>query len=467
MLAGSRVERVEQYRNRCEYAQKLIARGRNEEALSILAAWRDRAAAAGDEDYRLYFEQEILRHTQPDFPEQIRMLEKALQWGSLNDWDSDPCLLSALGECFHEHGDLAQARGGYERALAADPMAWPAMSGLIGLLGETGDVKAADALLEGAAEANTERRFELFRLRASMHARRAEWHPSLKWIDYAIRLAPDNEDLMLYKAVVLLHLRRHEEAIEWCDRALAIRPGDVEVLVAKARALQNLDRDREALKCVDRVLARAPSHPEALSTRARALLNLGRGRRALEAVERALMVDLDSLDLWVLKGEALTGLGRRDEGLEWYTKVLARDPDNIMALFGKATALGNMKNFYAALENLDRVLTRDPRNFLAMMGKAYAYGGLGEPETAAVWFDRALSQDPNWPDAVRDKGRCLLVLGDPDGARECFDQALALAPNDLMALRLRMSLRFHSWRFGAALADVLRYAKARVVGLMG
>lgn len=135
-----------------------------------------------------------------------------------------------------------------------------------------GDHSGAATLLDTLARANNDvtqpgRGVTLHRqaARAWMAARQPD--RALVSITHALALAPDNADLYIERAQVLVEQERLREAINDLDRAIDRDPNRVDALVFRATALRRLKALANAESDLDYALALDPDSVEALLER--------------------------------------------------------------------------------------------------------------------------------------------------------------------------------------------------------
>jgi signal transduction histidine kinase len=228
MNDGNREERVAKYREASQQADDLGSAGKRDVALGLLKTSMDAAAEAGDEDYRLFFEAEVLGYSAADCPKQIELLGNALRWGREKGFGEDFFLTRSCGVYHSLKGDEDGAIVWFDKALAINPNDYNAMRNKAVSLSKKGDEDAA-----------------------------------IEWYDKALAVNPNDYDAMRAKGVSLANQGNHDAAISCFDRALSIRPDDVDIMRCKAIALGLKGEKDEAIKGLQLCLKRAPKDQEA------------------------------------------------------------------------------------------------------------------------------------------------------------------------------------------------------------
>ncbi len=83
----------------------------------------------------------------------------------------------------------------------------------------------------------------------------------------ALRIDPDNVELLLDRAITLATTKKYWEAVDDLNRALDLAPGRPDLLTLRASAYRTLDAIELAREDIALALAHAPSSPDALLER--------------------------------------------------------------------------------------------------------------------------------------------------------------------------------------------------------
>lgn len=91
----------------------------------------------------------------------------------------------------------------------------------------------------------------------------SRWPEAKGWYERALKVAPDDTDVMTDMAVVERNLGAHEEALQTLDRALKIDPHHWQALYNKVIILNfDLHRPQEAAAVLDELEGLRKDHPE-------------------------------------------------------------------------------------------------------------------------------------------------------------------------------------------------------------
>ena len=272
-------------------------------------------------------------------------------------------------------------------------------------------------------------------------------------LNEAIRIRPNFPKSWVNKGVALRFLRRFDNAISCFDKALELDPYDVDSLYHKGLSLGCLGKHENAIDCFDSAIELYKAHEkdnkfisekaisfyqsgtiaEALFTKGAALGALGKHEAALKCYDEAIKINPEIKEAWFNKGTSFIALGKYDIGIECYNKAIKIDPKFKEALFNKGLVCIKLRQFELAINCFDDVLRLTPENEEAWLSKGVAFGELKRFKEALECFDEALRINPNYAGAFSNKGVVYTALGEPEKAKECFNFAIKSDPNDASA----------------------------------
>lgn len=159
------------------------------------------------------------------------------------------------------------------------------------------------------------------RLRASGQLPEAE-----KAYRCALRLAPQNTDILVALGLVVGSSQRFDEAGQFFDQALAEKPGLLDARLGKVRlAIWQGDVPR-ARAMIDDLLGTAPGNSEALGLDARISLLEQDYTRAEQSFQRVLAIDPRNAEALVGIGDVRRARGDDDAARDAYRQALALEP---------------------------------------------------------------------------------------------------------------------------------------------
>ena len=143
----------------------------------------------------------------------------------------------------------------------------------------------------------------------------------------ALKIKPNDVDAYNNRGLILLDLKRFEEALDSFAVALKIRPDLAEAYNNRGLALQELQHFEEALDSFAVALKNKPDFAEAHSNRGNTLRKLNRFEESLDSYAHALKIRPDFAEAYNNRGLVLQELKRFDEALDSYARALKIRPD--------------------------------------------------------------------------------------------------------------------------------------------
>jgi predicted O-linked N-acetylglucosamine transferase (SPINDLY family) len=300
----------------------------------------------------------------------------------------------ARGQAYHRFGDLAEAQAAYRRVLKKSPNHFDALH-MLGVCEHlSGNSEAAVRLLNRALLVDPQSvaaRCDLAVLLIVL--RRLD--EALVSCDRAIAVKPDFVVAYYHRGNVLMGLRRFADAVASFDQVIALDPHHADALNNRGNALHELGKFAEAVASYDLAVTLKPSHALALANRGAAFKELRQAVRAISDFDAALALAPDQANSWTNRGGVLLFLGRRDEALASYDKALSINPKLSEAWLGRANVLMLNSRVADALAACHNALAIEPRSALALAQIGQCHARLGDAETAVSFYDRALAIKPN------------------------------------------------------------------------
>jgi len=298
MPGKERTERVEEYRKRSREADDLVLSGQKEQAIEILRYCLAKAKEADDEDYRLFFDAELLNCAQPDYDRQIGLLKQALAWQEQNGIDPDSFLVKNYGVYYSFKGEYDEAIKWYAKALEINP-------------------KNSGAMCN----------------RGASLSRKGEHNEAIKWFAKALEINPKDYNAMRNRGASLSWKGEYDEAIKWYGKALEINPRDYHAIRQRGVSLSKKGEDDEAIKCYDKALEINPKDSAAMRQRGVSLSKKGEEDEAITWYKKAL--DINPRDSVALRNWAVLEYHRGHAAavMELMRKAVKLDPSQWRADF--------------------------------------------------------------------------------------------------------------------------------------
>lgn len=279
-----------------------------------------------------------------------------------------------------------------------------------------------------------------------------------EFADKALELAPENPQVHVLNARVLLLEGKPDAALEEADLALSLGPDQREAISLAAllharagdidRSMAIIDQGLDAVSVADVESLR--------QSRVSILAEVGERERGLAELE-ALVADYpDTLSYQMALAELYLGTGRGEEAEALIRDLVARDPDNAEWRIRLAQILVRQERAGDAEASLLQAVKDRPN----AMGLRLALGGFyeqaGRVDDALSAYQGIADAQPRSDDGLvaRNRIAALQVDRDEEQARATVAGILADAPDNADALLLRAALRISDQQVDEAIADL-------------
>ena len=215
----------------------------------------------------------------------------------------------------------------------------------------------------------------------------------------ALKLAPNDPDLLLKTGISKLHAGDRDQAIKLLQHCTRILPGDGEAQYYLAQAYH---------------------------------LN-GQEKLALAAIRQCLKAEPDNPPVWQKYGELLCSTGDCEGGLKWLLK--AQQSSNTLPLIDYDIAWTDFKlmDVAGAAQYAARAVATQPNDIASLQLLATADVKLAHWQEAETAFKRILTFKSDDLEALLGLGHCELELKDYPTAVETLKSVLLLDPTHLLA----------------------------------
>ncbi|MHB8471700.1 MAG: tetratricopeptide repeat protein [Gammaproteobacteria bacterium] len=321
-------------------------------------------------------------------------------------------------------------------------------------------------------------------LRARIQAERGQTEAALAGMRHALVAHPNNTELRLNYARLLVQLKRPKEAraqfqqlahqvpndadVQFALGLLALDAGQTVEATAYFKRLLKLGKHQdEARYYLGRIAEDKRLYPEALDWYGQ----VEQGEHQLEAELRiaALLAKRGDIDaalgrlhalqalnpamatrITLAEGEVLVSAQRQTQAMALYDQALQHDPDNNDLLYARALLAEKMNHLDILERDLRAILKRDPNNALALNALGYTLADRTTRfDEAEQLIKRALAQLSNDPAVLDSMGWVEFRLGRTADALKYLRQAYSVNNDAEIAAHLVEVLSASGDRAGA------------------
>ncbi len=244
--------------------------------------------------------------------------------------DSTQALL-VLAQIAEERGDIRAALGWLEKVDPANPAGYVSASlKRAQLLGKSGDVEAARAVLHGAGASieSDDERAKLVIGEAQLLRESGRLNEALTLVAEALEANKDNIDLLYEHAMLAEKAKQFDLMESELRRIIKLAPDNQHAYNALGYSFADRNvRLQEAYDLLRKANQLAPEDPYILDSLGWAEFRLGRYEDAARTLGRAFDIKADP-EIAAHLGEVLWKLGREDEAKKLWRNANAKDPKN-------------------------------------------------------------------------------------------------------------------------------------------
>ncbi len=236
---------------------------------------------------------------------------------------------------------------------------------------------------------------------------------------------------ILTKSLLLLEIGKIDEADYVADKLLEIAPDNPDLINFKAAVLIRKRQWDAALVLVEQTLKINPSHFSARYNRASIFVANGQFQQADDLLADLIEQQPDNVSALVLHARSQANTGQYDEAIENLERALELDIDNLQAFQILADIYAARNEFDRALRQLNNLIKHDDVKPRYLLQKTVLYlrkKDLVNAERQYRNIEEIAAEDPY---VMRNLAKIRLDAGDLSGALDNIKQAEKLAPNDL------------------------------------
>ena len=227
-----------------------------------------------------------------------------------------------------------------------------------------------------------------------------------------------------FQGALLEQMGYADQAEASYEEALKLAPDDADLLYTVGVAkLVDGDRD-QAIELFTKRLLQTPQDGDTLFYLAQAYHLKGDNDSALKTIKKSLEAEPDNAMVWQKYGELLCSSGDNTTALTWLTKAQKADPTLDRIDFDLGIASFKNEAFENAAQYADKAVTLNPNDVKALSLLAESDVRLAQWKAAEAPFKQILAAKPDDISALLGLGHCELELQDDQAAIDTLNRLL-------------------------------------------
>ena len=244
---------------------------------------------------------------------------------------------------------------------------------------------------------------------------------------------PDFAPAIKLKGMLLEEAGRTSEAAAAYEQALKLAPNDGDLLLKAGIYKLAAGQKEEAIQLLQRCLRILPGDGDAQYYLAQAYHLNGQDDLALRAIRQSLKAEPDNESVWQKYGELLCGTGDCADGLKWLLKAQRSNATLPRIDYDIAATDYKLMDLTGAAQNAARAVQSQPNDVTALQLLATADVKLVKWQEARDAFQRILTFKPDDVESLLGLGQCEVELKNYPDAVDHLQSVLRLDPTRLQA----------------------------------
>jgi Tfp pilus assembly protein PilF len=255
-------------------------------------------------------------------------------------------------------------------------------------------------------------------------------------MNLVLRLLEQNPDFapaLKLKGMLLEEAGHTSEAAAAYEEALKLAPNDGDLLLKVGIARLAAGQKEEAIRLLEHCVRILPGDGDAQYYLAQAYHLNGQDDLALRAIRLSVKAEPDNISVWQKYGELLCGTGDCEAGLKWLLKAQHSDATLPRIDYDIAATDFKLMDLAGAAQYAARAVESQPNDVTALRLLATADVKLAQWQEAKHAFERILAFKADDVESLLGLGQCELELKNYPAAVEKLQLVLRVDPTRLLA----------------------------------
>lgn len=264
-------------------------------------------------------------------------------------------------------------------------------------------------------------------------AKRGDQKGAMNLVLRLVEQHPDFAPALKLKGMLLEEAGHTSEAAGAYEEALKLAPNDGDLLLKVGIAKLTAGEKEEAMRLLEHCVRILPGDGDAQFYLAQAYHLNGKDDMALHAIRLSLKAEPDNISVWQKYGELLCGAGDCEAGLKWLLKAQHYDATLPRIDYDLAATDFKLMDLAGAAQYAARAVESQPNDVTAWRLLATAEVKLAKWQEAKQAYERILAVTADDVDSLLGLGQCELELKNYPAAVDKLQSVLRLDPTRLLA----------------------------------
>ena len=264
-------------------------------------------------------------------------------------------------------------------------------------------------------------------------AQQGDRRAAMNTVELLLQQHPEFAPALKLKGMLLEDSGHAAEAAGAYEQALKLAPNDGDLLLKVGIAKLASGKKEEAIRLLEHCVRVLPGDGDAHYYLAQAFHLNGQDALALRAIRQSLKAEPDNLSVWQKYGELLCGAGDCQAGLRWLLKAQHADATLPRIDYDIAAADYKLMDLTGTAQYAAGAVQSQPNDVSAWQLLAIAHVKLAHWQEAKAAFTRVLAFKPDDVDSLLGIGQCDLELKNYRTSVDQLQAVLRLAPTRLLA----------------------------------
>ncbi len=242
---------------------------------------------------------------------------------------------------------------------------------------------------------------------------------------------------LLFRAMALDALKRHEESLVAYDLAMALSPDDMALLYDRALCKGHMGDYEGAISDLSRCIEAQPNDASNYCQRGFVAIKIGRLDEAQQDYQKA--AELAPGDARAFRQLGFIAMERQDyaAAVSSYDRAIAIDSERAIAFYNRALCKRHLKDHEGAFVDISRCIELEPDDPINHSEQGFNAMKIGRLEVAQQAYEKAAELNPNSAHYFRQLGYITLDRQLYDRAVEFFGRAVDIEPENTCGLYFR------------------------------